>query len=452
MSDVNQDRKSAVREAWKNEKALVREGKGTRQWSQSEQREIVAKGRAGGYEGHHMKSVKDYPQYAGNPNNIQFLNHAEHINGAHEGNTKNATNGYYNPETKTMQSFGNSGLITPQSHALNAPLTQRQQSLTVKREQARKQAARQAKTETKQMTNKAMRAQGKQMVTAAKPGQPHEDSALHNIIKAGAKGFAESPSFAAQIAAGILARASKGGEPSSQEVGARVLQGGANAALETIKTLAEGLHWQFGESWAAKVNNMQIQQAIAPQKQQSLTVKREQARKQAARQAKTETKQMTNKAMRAQGKQMNSQMPVTAAKVQSASSQNAAQPSHNKVIETYRQKAAVKAQSASSQNAAQPSHNKVIETYRQKAAVKAQSASSQNAAQPSHNKVIEAYRQKAAARQSGQTSGQSTHQGATNYQSQTSGQSAGASKGSASSTSKGSGSSGGKSSGSSQGR
>ena len=424
MSDVNQDRKSAVREAWKNEKALVREGKGTRQWSQSEQREIVAKGRAGGYEGHHMKSVKDYPQYAGNPNNIQFLNHAEHINGAHEGNTKNATNGYYNPETKTMQSFGNSGLITPQSHALNAPLTQRQQSLTVKREQARKQAARQAKTETKQMTNKAMRAQGKQMVTAAKPGQPHEDSALHNIIKAGAKGFAESPSFAAQIAAGILARASKGGEPSSQEVGARVLQGGANAALETIKTLAEGLHWQFGESWAAKVNNMQIQQAIAPQKQQSLTVKREQARKQAARQAKTETKQMTNKAMRAQGKQMNSQMPVTAAKVQSASSQNAAQPSHNKVIET----------------------------YRQKAAVKAQSASSQNAAQPSHNKVIEAYRQKAAARQSGQTSGQSTHQGATNYQSQTSGQSAGASKGSASSTSKGSGSSGGKSSGSSQGR
>jgi len=156
MSDTNQERRSAVREAWKNERAYVREAKGTRDWSQSEQREIVAKGKADGYEGHHMKSVKDYPQYAGDPQNIQFLNHSEHINGAHKGNTQNATNGYYNPETKTMNGFGNNNPQAPQVNTLSAPLSQRQQDLEIKREQARKQASRQAKNEAKQAVSKTM--------------------------------------------------------------------------------------------------------------------------------------------------------------------------------------------------------------------------------------------------------------------------------------------------------
>jgi len=154
MSDVNQDRKKAVREAWKTEKAHVHDGKGTRDWSQSEQRQIVAKGRANGYEGHHMKSVKSYPQHAGNPHNIQFLNRVEHINGAHKGDTKNPTNGYYNPKTGTMKNFGNSNPQSPQSQALSAPLTQRQQNIALKAEQARKQAAMQAKNERKQSVSK----------------------------------------------------------------------------------------------------------------------------------------------------------------------------------------------------------------------------------------------------------------------------------------------------------
>lgn len=154
MSDTNQERKSAVREAWKNERGFVREAKGTRDWSQSEQREILAKGRANGYEGHHMKSVKEYPQYAGDPKNIQFLNRSEHVNGAHNGNTQNATNGYYNPETKTMHNFGNSNPQAPQPQTLSSPLVQRQQDIEIKREQARQQAAKQAKTETKQAVTK----------------------------------------------------------------------------------------------------------------------------------------------------------------------------------------------------------------------------------------------------------------------------------------------------------
>ena len=156
MSDTNKERKNAVREAWKNEKAYVREGKGTRDWSQSEQKEIVAKGRANGYEGHHMKSVKDYPQHAGNPKNIQFLNHSEHINGAHKGNTQNATNGCFNPQNGTMQSFGNRNPYAQKPQTLSSPLTQRQQDLAMKREQVRQQSERQAKVEQKQAVSKTM--------------------------------------------------------------------------------------------------------------------------------------------------------------------------------------------------------------------------------------------------------------------------------------------------------
>jgi hypothetical protein len=154
MSDTNQERLKAIREAWKSERSYVRDGKGTRDWSQSEQREIAAKGRANGYEGHHMKSVKDYPQHAGNPQNIQFLNRSEHVNGAHKGNTQNATNGYYDPKTGSMHSFGNHDPKAPQSQTLSTPLPQRQQDLAIKREQARQQAAKQAKTEAKQAVAK----------------------------------------------------------------------------------------------------------------------------------------------------------------------------------------------------------------------------------------------------------------------------------------------------------
>lgn len=107
MIDINKERKAAVREAWKNERAHVRNGNGTRDWSLSEQRQILAKGKANGYEGHHMKSVREYPQYAGDSKNIQFLNRNEHVNGAHKGSTQNPTNGYYDHKTGTMHDFGN---------------------------------------------------------------------------------------------------------------------------------------------------------------------------------------------------------------------------------------------------------------------------------------------------------------------------------------------------------
>lgn len=98
-------RQSAVRHAWKEEQARVKEGLGTRDWTPSQQKEIIERGSVKGYDGHHMKSVSEYPEYAGDPKNIQFLTETEHFEGAHQGSFHNLTNGYYDPETQTMNEF-----------------------------------------------------------------------------------------------------------------------------------------------------------------------------------------------------------------------------------------------------------------------------------------------------------------------------------------------------------
>lgn len=91
------ERSKAVRLAWKNEAADVAAG-GTgisRRWSPGEIDQLLSTGKVKGYQGHHMKSVKGYPELAGDPNNIQFLTRAEHL-AAHGGNWRNITHGRYN--------------------------------------------------------------------------------------------------------------------------------------------------------------------------------------------------------------------------------------------------------------------------------------------------------------------------------------------------------------------
>lgn len=100
------ERQNAVRQAWKEEQSRVRVGHGTRNWSAEEQEELLERGSVQGYEGHHMKSVSLYPEYAGDSKNIQFLTEDEHLYGAHNGSYHNLTNGYYDPETKEMHEFG----------------------------------------------------------------------------------------------------------------------------------------------------------------------------------------------------------------------------------------------------------------------------------------------------------------------------------------------------------
>ena len=103
MSRRTSEANKAVASAWTNEKQLVLDGKGTRDWTPEQQRQILEKGKAynGGskaFEGHHMKSVEAHPDYQGDAQNIQFLTRDEHIN-AHNGNTQSPTNGYFNPHT-----------------------------------------------------------------------------------------------------------------------------------------------------------------------------------------------------------------------------------------------------------------------------------------------------------------------------------------------------------------
>lgn len=120
------ERNKAVREAWNKELELVQEGKGTREWTPEQQKDILEKGRAydengKAFEGQHMKSAEMYPEYQGEPGNIQFLTRAEHLE-AHDGNWQNPTNWYYNPVTKEKFDFGDGPFIPCEIIQLPEPI------------------------------------------------------------------------------------------------------------------------------------------------------------------------------------------------------------------------------------------------------------------------------------------------------------------------------------------
>ena len=94
----------AILAAWNKEQELVQEGKGTREWTSKQQQDILEKGKAYdddgvAFQGQHMKSAEMYPEYQGDPGNIQFLTRTEHLE-AHNGKWRNPTNWYFNPVTK----------------------------------------------------------------------------------------------------------------------------------------------------------------------------------------------------------------------------------------------------------------------------------------------------------------------------------------------------------------
>lgn len=111
------ERNKAIRRAWEKEQLLVQEGKGTRDWTKEQQRDILDpnKGKAyddqgRAFEGQHMKSASEYPEYQGDPDNIQFLTRDEHLE-AHKGSWQNPTNWYYDPVTKEFSEFGDGGIV-----------------------------------------------------------------------------------------------------------------------------------------------------------------------------------------------------------------------------------------------------------------------------------------------------------------------------------------------------
>ena len=115
MSRRTAESNKAILAAWNKEQELVQEGKGTREWTPKQQQDILEKGKAYdddgvAFQGQHMKSAEMYPEYQGDPGNIQFLTRAEHLE-AHNGNWRNPTNWYFNPVAKEKIDFGDGPFI-----------------------------------------------------------------------------------------------------------------------------------------------------------------------------------------------------------------------------------------------------------------------------------------------------------------------------------------------------
>lgn len=119
-------RGEAVKDYWANERELIRQGKGTYNWTPEQQQAILngktpytdfanADGELMAFEGHHMKNVADYPEYAGDYRNIQPLYGNANTEGtahcaAHGGSSSNPTQGYYDDYIQKMTDFTSKGL------------------------------------------------------------------------------------------------------------------------------------------------------------------------------------------------------------------------------------------------------------------------------------------------------------------------------------------------------
>jgi hypothetical protein len=128
MSRRTAEASKAIRKAWENEQQLVAQGKGTRDWNEDQQRDILDENKGKAYdengkafEGHHMQSAEAHPEYQGEPENIQFLTRQEHKD-AHGGDFRNPTNGYYDPITHQTTDFGNGEFVPCKQIELSSPI------------------------------------------------------------------------------------------------------------------------------------------------------------------------------------------------------------------------------------------------------------------------------------------------------------------------------------------
>ena len=126
MSRRTADASKAIRLAWEKEQQRVLEGEGTRDWTEKQQQDIIDRGKAydedgKAFEGQHMKSAAEYPEFQGEPDNIQFLTHQDHFE-AHRGNWQNPTNWYYDPINRQFHDFGDGKYIPCEVIKLSAPI------------------------------------------------------------------------------------------------------------------------------------------------------------------------------------------------------------------------------------------------------------------------------------------------------------------------------------------
>lgn len=197
------ERNKAIRLAWEREQILVSEGKGTRDWSQDQQKDILDpdKGKAydengRAFEGQHMKSAAEYPEYQGDPDNIQFLTREEHLE-AHKGSWQNPTNWYYNPETKEFVDFGENKPIPCAainlSEPVRSPVIDSQNKNDELKEPSKAEAESTERVKPSRQEDAAHHSEAKlQIKTTVAPPEVHEsfgDKVLHMVNAA--KGLGE---------------------------------------------------------------------------------------------------------------------------------------------------------------------------------------------------------------------------------------------------------------------
>lgn len=158
-------RREGVEKAWARERELVAEGRGTREWTVSEQKQLLKKGSVDGYEGHHMKSVSKHPEHADNPKNIQFLKRSEHLK-AHKGNFRNESNGRYNERTQKIRDMKDGKVRAMNSRELSDKAVEKRGYTKYARNNDRahvKKTARKGETarETRPAQKHSARAQGR---------------------------------------------------------------------------------------------------------------------------------------------------------------------------------------------------------------------------------------------------------------------------------------------------
>lgn len=216
MSRRTAESNKAILAAWNKEQELVQEGKGTRDWTPEQQQDILEKGKAYdedgfAFQGQHMKSAERYPEYQGDPENIQFLTRAEHLE-AHDGNWKNPTNWYFNPVTKEKIDFGDGPFISCEIIQLTetiVPVSDRYSSLM---EQKTEEKEHHDKLKyTSNLNAKAIKNTCKES-TASTPSKlqvPKKTKVFVKGLKSVGKFIVEHPVESLEIAGVVIAGAAK---------------------------------------------------------------------------------------------------------------------------------------------------------------------------------------------------------------------------------------------------
>ena len=94
-AQIKSKRSKAVRDAWKKEVEAVKNGTSKYKWTKAQKEELLNTGKIEGYDGHHIRTVKELigtaqEKLIESADDIVFLSEKDHLY-VHAGNTQNPT-------------------------------------------------------------------------------------------------------------------------------------------------------------------------------------------------------------------------------------------------------------------------------------------------------------------------------------------------------------------------